>query len=446
VRSDVAILGGGVAGLSLADALGARGRRACLIEAQPRFGGLVRTIEVGGQLFDTGPHGIYAPDERLRAWFHGLMGEALRPVERRSDTLFRGRRVPYPLTVTGALQAVRLHEAARVAVEAGLGRALRGAPPAGASFERWAIHSFGRTLYRLFFEGYTAKVWGVPGSALSAEWISAHLPANSLLHVLYRRWRDRNLPIGYVSRFYYSARGAGHLVARLEERVRTRASVDLLCSARARRIARNRAGWRLEIDGPAPAERHTDEVVCAAPVRALLEALDPPPPPDILEAARALRFRNLILVFLVVARPQVSDANWLYVPDPTRRVARIAEYKNMIASMRGRPDTSLGLEMFCWPEDALWRAPDEELVATAVADAEALGLVVGHEVTAAAVVRLSHAYPVFDLDFPRRMATIRAYLASLGGIHLLGRTGGFAYLDQAGCVREALDWAERRYP
>jgi protoporphyrinogen oxidase len=439
VRSDLVVLGGGITGLSLADAASARGRSVAVLEAQGVFGGLVRSVRLGGHVFDTGPHGIYCPDQPTFDWFQGLLGDDLRPMERRSYTLFRGRRVVYPLTVKGALQAVTPLEAARVAVEAGLFRAFRGAPPGDASFEDWAIHSFGPTIYRLFFRSYTEKVWGLPCSELSAAWVSVHLPANSLLQVLYDRLRDKDLPIGFVSRFHYAAHGSGDLVDRLVARLQARPGVTLRHGARVARVARRGEGWRVSL---ADAEEwEAPRVVSTIPAGALVPLLDPPADESLRSAAAGLRFRSLVLVLLVVDAPRVSDANWLYVPDPGLGVCRISEFKNMIPSMRGRPDTSLALEQFCWPTDPLWKAADEEIVSKAVGELQALGLATAGQVTHSAVLRVPNAYPVFDRAFEAQLRSLQEGLEARPGLHVMGRTGAFQYLDQAGCVKRAFEWA-----
>jgi len=438
MRSDVVVLGGGITGLSLADAVCGRGRSVCVLERQSHFGGLVRSMTLGGHVFDTGPHAIYCTDQPTFDWFHGLLGDDLRPMERRSYTLFRGQRVVYPLTVRSALGAVTPLEALRVAVEAGLLRVFRGPPPAGASFEDWAIHSFGPTIYRLFFERYSEKVWGLPCRELSAAWVSVYLPANSLLQVLHDRLRGRNLPIGLVTRFHYSANGSGALVDRLVGRLETRPGVALRRGVGITRLARRGEVWVVSAEGGE--EWEAPHVVSTIPPAALVPLLEPAADEALRSAVRGLRFRNLVLVLLVVDVPQVSDANWLYVPDPRLSVCRISEFKNMIFSMRDRPDTSLELEFLCGPTDPLWTAPDETIVSRSLTELEMLGLVRPGSVRETAVIRVSNAYPVFDLDFEARLRRIHEALEAWPGLHVLGRTGAFAYLDQAGCVKRAFAW------
>jgi len=49
------------------------------------------------------------------------------------------------------------------------------------SFADWVSNRFGRRLYKIFFETYTEKVWGIPCSELSAEWAAQRIRGLSLL-------------------------------------------------------------------------------------------------------------------------------------------------------------------------------------------------------------------------------------------------------------------------
>jgi protoporphyrinogen oxidase len=218
--------------------------------------------------------------------------------------------------------------------------------------------------------------------------------------------------------------------------------VELLAGTRVTRLSRRGGRFVATLEGGA--ERSSATIVSTIPPGVLLRMLDPPPPPHVLELAAGLRFRNLLLVSMVVNRPRVGGANWLYVPDPAVEVARISEFKNMIGSMHDRPDTSLQAEIFCWPDDPVWSAPDAEVVARALRSLQTLGLVEPGEVTATRVLRIPHAYPVFDLGYGARMKGIQDHLATIPGLHVLGRTGAFLYLDQAGCVKQAFEWARTR--
>ena len=65
---DVAIVGGGAAGIGAARALAASGRSTVLLEASPRLGGRAWTIEIGGHRLDLGCGWLHSADRN--SWTH----------------------------------------------------------------------------------------------------------------------------------------------------------------------------------------------------------------------------------------------------------------------------------------------------------------------------------------------------------------------------------------
>jgi protoporphyrinogen oxidase len=167
------------------------------------------------------------------------------------------------------------------------------------------------------------------------------------------------------------------------------------------------------------------------PLRDLVEALDPPPPDAVLQAARSLRYRDFVTVALVVDRPGLFPDQWLYIHDPALRVGRIQNYGNWSPDLVGEPARSLlGLEYFCFEGDGLWTLPDGEMAALAKLEVETLGLASAASVREAVVVRMRHAYPVYDAGYAERLAVIRAWLRRLSNLHPVGRNGLHRYNNQ----------------
>lgn len=444
MQYDYVILGGGISGLSLAFELANRGRSVAVIEKENEFGGLARTITFGNHLFDIGPHGIYCQNEDIRKWFHNHLGPDLVPIDRKSYTFFHGTFVPYPIEVGSVLKFVSPIEAIKIGIEAGILRMFKPKLNHDVSFEKWAIYYFGKTIYERFFKVYTEKVWGVSCRDLSTAWISMHLPANSLLFVLYKKLKRENLPIGFVNRFYYCTKGAGHLIVVLKKKLNDSKSTTLLKSAIINNLIRENFHWTITLNYKG--SKHTitgKQIISTIPIASLLESLDSTPPTDVIQTARDLRYRNIILVLLIVDKPQVSHANWIYIPDKKYMVSRISEFKNLIGSLKNRSDTGLALEIFCWDTDAVWSTPDEEIAEQVLKEIREMEIFKTDKVTDISVIRIPNTYPVFDLPFKERIKKVVDYIKSLGGIHLIGRTGAFKYLDMAGCVNEAIGWAER---
>jgi protoporphyrinogen oxidase len=164
----------------------------------------------------------------------------------------------------------------------------------------------------------------------------------------------------------------------------------------------------------------------------LVEALDPQPPPVVVEAGKRLRYRDFLTVALIVQQPELFPDNWIYVHDPNVRLGRIQNFGNWSPEMIPDPSTScLGLEYFCNEGDDLWTMSDEDLVALGKSEITELGLVNGSDVVDGTVVRMPKAYPVYAAGYSAAVSTIREFVSSrLPNLQLVGRNGMHRYNNQ----------------
>jgi protoporphyrinogen oxidase len=172
-------------------------------------------------------------------------------------------------------------------------------------------------------------------------------------------------------------------------------------------------------------------VISSAPLSQLIFGLSPAAPPEVIEAARGLRYRDFLVVTLILHRPDLFPDNWLYIHSPEVRVGRIQNFKNWSKDMV--PDqghTSLGMEYFCSRGDDLWESDDRDLIALAARELETLGLARAAEARDGCVLRQARAYPVYDETYRRHVERIRQYLSGFQNLQTIGRNGMHRYNNQ----------------
>ncbi len=163
----------------------------------------------------------------------------------------------------------------------------------------------------------------------------------------------------------------------------------------------------------------------------LVNAMEPSAPPEVLQAADGLTYRDFITVALVVPREYAFPDNWIYIHDPGVGVGRIQNFGSWSPYLVKEGRGCLGLEFFVNEGDSMWTKPDQELIDQAKRELEHLGLGDASKVEAGYVVRMPKAYPVYDEHYEGYVDTMRSYIAeSCPNVYPVGRNGMHRYNNQ----------------
>ena len=167
------------------------------------------------------------------------------------------------------------------------------------------------------------------------------------------------------------------------------------------------------------------------PMSSLVKAMDPPPPDDVLAAARDLRYRDFMTVALVVPEEYSFPDNWIYIHDPDVAVGRIQNFGRWSPYLVKDGRTCLGLEFFVTEGDEMWTKPDEELVEQGKRELHHLGLADASRIEAGYVVRVPKAYPHYDDHYKRNVEVMKAWLDEhCPNVYPVGRNGMHKYNNQ----------------
>ncbi len=433
---EVVIIGAGPCGLTAAYELCKAGVRVLVLEQDPKtVGGLSRTVEYKGFRFDIGGHRFFSKNPQIEELWTEIGGDRMLRRERKSRIFYRGLLFKYPLEIIDSLKNLGAMESI-----ACIGSYLRSrlAPAREVkTFEDWVVRAFGRRLYEIFFKTYTEKVWGIPCNTISADWAAQRIRGLSVSALIRAalRWPGKDQPIikTLIGNFRYPPHGPGEIWEILAARIQSMGARNLM-GERVVTLERSNNRIRAVItENRSGTSRHPgDFFLSTMPMRDLILAMDPPAPPEIVEAASGLRYRDFITVALILDRAEVFPDQWIYVHDPDVKVGRIQNFKNWSPDMVADPRfTVLGLEYFCFDSSTMWHESDENLIAMARDELVHLGLADYKSIVDGAVVRQPAAYPIYDNHYQDSVRTIRRFLeCEAVNLQLAGRNGMHKYNNQ----------------
>lgn len=427
------VMGAGPGGLASGYWLAKHGAPVTVVERAPFVGGLARTVERDGFKFDIGGHRWFSKVDEVNDFYKEVVGDETIWVRRTSRIYFDGKYIDYPLRVGNALAAIGPVKAARAMLDyARVRLEQRLNPTPIVSMEDAYVDQYGRTLYELFFARYSEKVWGRPCAEMSGDWVNQRTKGMSLLTAV----KDAIVPSkgqvqSLIDSFMYPRYGYGRLSERMAEGIRAAGNAVRL-GAGVTKIRRR--GNHIESVVVTDARGREDvvagaEFVSSIPLTVLCQIVEPAAPAEVLDAAKALVFRNVITVNLMLNREQVTPDTWLYVHDRDILFGRLHEPKNWSVDMV--PDqrkTSIVAEYFCSFGDPVWSMSDDALVEQTVKHlVEDLGFIERNEVLGGFAVRAPRAYPSYTLGYDRPLAILKAFVDSFDNLQIIGRYGTFRY-------------------
>jgi protoporphyrinogen oxidase len=445
----VICIGAGPAGLTAAYLLSRRGVPVTVLERDPALvGGISRTASYRGFLFDIGGHRFFSKSREVEDLWSEILGPDFLTRPRKSRIYYRGQLFDYPLRARDALAKLGLVESIRCVASYAWARLSPRTPP--RNFEDWVTNRFGVRLFRIFFQTYTEKVWGMKCTEISADWAAQRIKGLSLSAAIWNAVfpQGNRTPRGQVIKtlidsFRYPRKGPGMMWEAAAAKVRQQGGQVLMGHAvtQCALDAGTRRWTVTTVDGDGRERAFAaDHVVSSMAVRDLVRGVQPEPPAAIRAAAEGLRYRDFLVVALIVRDRGLFDDNWIYIHEPGVKVGRIQNFKSWSPEMVPDPAANcLGMEYFCFEGDGLWSMPDLDLIALARREIAQLGLVDAEDVLDGHVIRQPKAYPVYDQHHDKRLQTIRSEIEeAYPNLHLVGRNGMHRYNNQDHAMMTAM--------
>lgn len=422
IDNDIQILGGGPAGLAAGYYAKKCGLDFTLFEAGPDLGGNCRTLRIGDFRFDTGAHRFHDKNPSVTREVKSLLGSDLFHVDAPSEIFFEEQFYRFPLSLGDLAEKLDAKTLFKIAWDKL--RVERGRP--ADDFARFAINRYGKTLAERFLLNYSEKLWGEPPSKLSVAVSGGRLNGLNLKSLV------RSALLGDAAghnhmdgSFLYPKYGIGMIVEKLSEsigyeRIRTKNRVSGLVheAGKIQRVVLNNG--ETEISAAA--------VINTLPLTLTLKLLDPPPSPELIAAATAIKYRHLVLCVLCLDQYSFSPNASIYFPSNAFPFTRLYEPKNRSPYMAPEGQTAVVLELPCYTDDMVWNISDKmlrEKIWEALCRVKPISK---EDVVHFRVYRLPFAYPVLTVGIEEKISYLIEFLATFENMHLTGRSALYRYL------------------
>ncbi len=427
----VIILGAGPAGVGAARQLRAQGRAdVTVLEQQMVPGGNAGSFEFGGLRVDFGSHRLHpATSPAIMADIRALLGEDLLDRPRHGRIGLRGRWIHFPLKPADLM--LRLDPGfALGSLRDMLAKPFR-SRGSDASFADVLMASLGPTICESFYFPYAIKMWGYPANQLSAIQAKRRVSASSFTKLL--RKVLNSVP-GFkppgAGRYFYPRQGFGQITEAYADDA-TRLGATIRYGTRVTQLttpSRPGATWTVDLETPDGAEQlHADHVWSTIPVAVLARLVTGAVPPSVIDAAKSLQSRAMILVYLELPVSQFTEFDAHYLPSADVRITRLSEPKNYSARSHPAQRTVLCAELPCSVSDDVWSMDDRALGDLVARDLQTSGIPLPASPVSVHTKRLRQAYPIYTIGYERAFNALDQWVDTLPQLLSFGRQGLFAH-------------------
>lgn len=446
----VAVVGGGIAGLTAAWRLAGTGAEVVVVEGSPRLGGKVHGAELGGVRVDVGAESVLArrPEAITLMRDLGLGERMVHPTPARSAALIEGGPRPIPPSVLGVptdpsalADYLSPDGLARALVEPDLpAPALSGDVAIGALVaERFGDEVADRLLEPLLGGVYAGHARELSFAAVSPALFERVRSGGDLTG--HARALSEAAPTDGRPVFAGLRGGVSGLVDALRAALET-LGAEVRTGETVRELHVESGGYRLRTGPvPAPADLHVDAVVLATPARAAARLLaeSAPAAADRLDG---IAYASMAVVSLLVRGAELTGSGLLVPPGelPTVKALTHSDRKwawlaDAVAEQHGPEVHVVRASIGRAGEEQLLQLPDDALVRRTIAELSTLPGWAGARLVEGQVQRWGGGLPQYAVGHRERIAEVRDDVAGLPGLALCG--AAYDGVGIAACVAGA---------
>ena len=427
--SKTAILGAGPAGLSAAYHL--KGE-SLLIEKEDRVGGLTRSKEIEGFVFDYAGHIFFTQDKYAFKLFKKLLKDNINFRNRDAWVYSKNIYTRYPFQAnTYGLPKDVIMECIIGLIDATLRQAQdNGNGKVPEHFEDWMGATFGKGIVKHFMKPYNQKVWAFPLNKMTYEWIADRVMMPDVNEVIEGAVESRKVEFGPNSKFAYPLKGGSQAFA--DSFIPHLKRTDVLLNSEVVgidikekvitiksevRSQKSEAGRENEI--------RYEKVISSLPLP-LLISLCNKVPKAVKRAAEELEFTSVYCVNLGINHPEITEKTWIYYPEKDIAFQRLFVQSNASPYVVPKGKSSITAEI---SYSKFKRIGKEGLIERVIDDLLKIKFIQkASDIVVSDLLDIKYGYIIFERERKRKVDIIHKFLRE-NNIIPIGRFGEWEYYN-----------------
>ena len=429
----VVVVGGGVTGLVTAHLLSESGVQVILVEKHDRVGGLARSYEYDGFVFDFGPHRFHTENPNIKAYLGRVLQGEVTAFPRTSEVYFEGSYYRWPLHPKNLVQLPPA-----IAAKSAIDLAVNGWKTYGSgTFEDYVLRQYGPTLYANFFRDYSVKFLGIDPRETHPDWAKVGLNRA----IIDDKLQMQNLSQLAKSTFLQFNKAEIDFTYPKTGMQLAWDNVRALFEAKGGRVVTGEGARLIGGNGKIDAVEFGNEriepslVVWTAPITLATDQLGIERP--------NLPYLATLFYNVLVRGDLPRNYQWCYYGADDIVFSRASIPRCFSPDTCPPGTTGIQLEVTCREGDERWRHA-ERLTDWVVSDLLKVGLVKNRtDVQNVYVERVPNTYPIYHSGYPKELERTRRALSQYENLHLAGRTGMFWYNNMDHSMENAMQLSKR---
>ena len=417
----ITIIGGGPAGLATAYYSKKNKIDFELFEAGSKFGGNCITINSNKFYFDSGAHRLHDKDPGTTKLFINLLKGKLKKIHVPSQIYYESKFIDFPISPLNLIKFLGVSKFFFFGTKIILGRLFL---KKGDNFKEQTIYNFGKEISSMFLLNYSEKLWGFACENLSPNISGKRLKGHNLYTLFIEMVFGKIKKTSHLDgSFYYPDYGIGTLFDALSENIGKK---KLQLNSYITKIYHDNNIINSIVINNSD-HKNVEKVVSSIPIDKFINIMSPPPPKKVVDAAKNIMFRNVILIAFFINKNSINKNGSMYFPSKEYLFTRIYEPKNRSEYMAPKNKTSLIVEVPCFNNDSIWTKNKSEIINDIKKQILTLNFFKESEIIDNNVFKISNAYPVLEKDYYKKIRVIVDYISKFKNLNMIGRNGLFEY-------------------